>query len=188
MTFRKTELAGVFVIELDRFGDHRGCLAETYSHRTFAKFGINSTFVQDNHSLSASPGMVRGLHFQAPPHAQAELVLCCRGAILTLRSISGREVQPSDSGQAMSLAPKMARSCLSQPVLPMASPRRSPIARSSTNAAIITRLRPRALSAGMTRPLAPYGPYRAIQSSAARMLWHRFWRIWTAHLFEGLNT
>jgi len=81
MNVHKTDLAGVLVIEPDRFGDHRGFFAETYSHRAYAEFGINSAFVQDNHSLSASPGTVRGLHFQAPPHAQAKLVRCGRGAI-----------------------------------------------------------------------------------------------------------
>jgi dTDP-4-dehydrorhamnose 3,5-epimerase len=81
MNVRKTDLAGVLVIEPDRFGDHRGFFAETYSQRAYADLGIDVAFVQDNHSLSASPGTVRGLHFQAPPHAQAKLVRCGRGAI-----------------------------------------------------------------------------------------------------------
>ena len=69
------------MLEPDRFGDHRGFFAETYSQRVYAELGINDNFVQDNHSLSASMGTVRGLHFQAPPHAQAKLVRCGRGAI-----------------------------------------------------------------------------------------------------------
>ena len=81
MNVRKTDLAGVLVIEPDRFGDHRGFFAETYSQRVYTELGIDAFFVQDNHSLSASPGTVRGLHFQAPPHAQAKLVRCGRGAI-----------------------------------------------------------------------------------------------------------
>jgi dTDP-4-dehydrorhamnose 3,5-epimerase len=77
----KTGLAGILMIEPDRFGDHRGFFAETYSQRVYAELGVNERFVQDNHSLSAESGTVRGLHFQAPPHAQAKLVRCGRGAI-----------------------------------------------------------------------------------------------------------
>ena len=81
MDVQKTDLAGVLLIEPDRFGDHRGFFAETYSQRAYARLGVDAAFVQDNHSLSAAIGTVRGLHFQAPPHAQAKLVRCGRGAI-----------------------------------------------------------------------------------------------------------
>ena len=64
-----------------RHGDHRGFFAETYSRRKYSEFGIDVEFVQDNHSLSRDVGTLRGLHFQAPPHAQAKLVRCGRGAI-----------------------------------------------------------------------------------------------------------
>lgn len=74
-------LPDLILITLRRFGDHRGFFAETYNEREYAKLGIDSCFVQDNHSLSAAIGTVRGLHFQAPPHAQAKLVRCGRGAI-----------------------------------------------------------------------------------------------------------
>jgi hypothetical protein len=74
-------ITGVVHITPPRFGDHRGFFAETYSRRVFAGLGVDAEFVQDNHSLSASVGTVRGLHFQAPPHAQAKLVRCGRGAI-----------------------------------------------------------------------------------------------------------
>ena len=69
------------MIEPDRFVDQRGFFAETYSQHVYAELGIDENFVQDNHSLSAEIGTVRGLHFQAPPHAQAKLVRCGRGAI-----------------------------------------------------------------------------------------------------------
>ncbi|MCK0171434.1 dTDP-4-dehydrorhamnose 3,5-epimerase [Aliiroseovarius sp. S1123] len=81
MRVRKTSLAGILMIEPDRFGDHRGFFGETYSQRVYAELGIDENFVQDNHSLSAEIGTVRGLHFQAPPAAQAKLVRCGRGAI-----------------------------------------------------------------------------------------------------------
>jgi len=64
-----------------RHGDHRGFFAETYSRRKYSELGIDVGFVQDNHSLSREVGTLRGLHFQAPPHAQAKLVRCGRGAI-----------------------------------------------------------------------------------------------------------
>ena len=64
-----------------RFGDHRGYFSETYSNRRYIELGLNVEFVQDNQSLSHILGTLRGLHFQAPPHAQGKLVRCGRGAI-----------------------------------------------------------------------------------------------------------
>lgn len=64
-----------------RHGDHRGFFAETYSQREYSELGVDVKFVQDNHSLSKELGTLRGLHFQAPPHPQAKLVRCGRGAI-----------------------------------------------------------------------------------------------------------
>ncbi len=71
----------VRLIETRRLGDQRGWFSETYSERHFAEQGIATRFVQDNHSLSATAGTLRGLHFQRPPQAQAKLVRCIRGAI-----------------------------------------------------------------------------------------------------------
>jgi dTDP-4-dehydrorhamnose 3,5-epimerase len=62
--------------------DTRGFFSETYSRRDLLAAGIDESFVQDNHSLSVAEGVVRGLHFQIPPHAQAKLVRVARGAIL----------------------------------------------------------------------------------------------------------
>lgn len=81
MTDITTTLNGVLLFKPSRFGDHRGFFAETYSARLLAKHGITDTFVQDNHSLSTQAGTLRGLHFQKPPHAQAKLVRCGRGAL-----------------------------------------------------------------------------------------------------------
>jgi len=61
--------------------DHRGFFHETYNRRYYAELGIDLEFVQDNHSLSRNLNTIRGLHFQAPPHAQAKLIRCARGAI-----------------------------------------------------------------------------------------------------------
>jgi dTDP-4-dehydrorhamnose 3,5-epimerase and related enzymes len=72
----------VKLIHTRRFGDHRGFFAETYNQRTMHDQGIRNIFVQDNHSLSREVGTLRGLHFQAPPHAQAKLVRCGQAPFL----------------------------------------------------------------------------------------------------------
>lgn len=69
------------LLKPSRFTDSRGFFEEIYSRRRFEELGIISDFVQDNHSLSRVIGTLRGLHFQAPPHAQGKLVRCGRGAI-----------------------------------------------------------------------------------------------------------
>lgn len=81
MHIEKTPLPGVLLLTPRRFGDDRGFFSETWNRRTLAEQGIETDFVQDNHSLSAEAGTVRGLHFQAPPHAQAKLVRCGRGVL-----------------------------------------------------------------------------------------------------------
>ena len=75
------KLDGLKFIFGKRYGDHRGFFAEIYSRREYLELGIDVEFVQDNHSLSREVRTLRGLHFQAPPHAQAKLVRCGRGAI-----------------------------------------------------------------------------------------------------------
>jgi dTDP-4-dehydrorhamnose 3,5-epimerase len=81
MHIEETGLSGLLVLTPPRFGDARGFFAETYNRDRLAEQGITTEFVQDNHSVSAQVGTVRGLHFQAPPHAQAKLVRCGRGAL-----------------------------------------------------------------------------------------------------------
>jgi dTDP-4-dehydrorhamnose 3,5-epimerase len=81
MLIEETTLPGVLRLTPRRFGDHRGFFAETYNIDTMAAAGIDTVFVQDNQSLSEQAGTLRGLHFQAPPHAQAKLVRCGRGAL-----------------------------------------------------------------------------------------------------------
>ena len=81
MQIEETALPGVVILTPRRFGDARGFFAETWNQQTMAGLGITTAFVQDNHSVSADVNTVRGLHFQAPPHAQAKLVRCGRGAL-----------------------------------------------------------------------------------------------------------
>ncbi len=81
MELKDTGLPGLFVLTPPRFGDDRGFFAETYNQAKLAEHGITTAFVQDNHSLSAEIGTIRGLHFQAPPRAQDKLVRCGRGCL-----------------------------------------------------------------------------------------------------------
>jgi dTDP-4-dehydrorhamnose 3,5-epimerase len=74
-------LPGLFLITPRRFGDSRGWFAETWNQQALSAAGLNPNFVQDNHSFSADAGTLRGMHFQAPPRAQAKLVRCSRGSI-----------------------------------------------------------------------------------------------------------
>jgi len=75
-------ISPVVLIDPPRFSDERGWFMETYHARRWQGLGVTAHFVQDNQSYSKSAGTIRGLHFQAPPHAQAKLVRCVRGRIL----------------------------------------------------------------------------------------------------------
>lgn len=81
MQVEQTALPGVLILTPQRFGDARGFFSESWNKARMAEHGITLEFVQDNHSLSATVGTIRGLHFQSPPHAQDKLVRCGRGAL-----------------------------------------------------------------------------------------------------------
>ena len=81
MHVEQTGISGLLVLTPARYGDARGFFSETWNRARLAEHGIDVDFVQDNHSLSERAGTVRGLHFQAPPHAQAKLVRCGRGRL-----------------------------------------------------------------------------------------------------------
>lgn len=82
MLIEETSLSGVLILTPRRFADSRGFFAESWNMRTLRDAGVElPAFVQDNHSLSHQVGTVRGLHFQAPPHAQGKLVRCGRGRL-----------------------------------------------------------------------------------------------------------
>ncbi len=78
---KELELAGVYEITPQRFGDDRGFFSETYSAPGLVAAGNDLVFVQDNHSLSRAAGVLRGLHYQLPPFAQDKLVRVVHGAI-----------------------------------------------------------------------------------------------------------
>ena len=77
----KTDIEGVVIIEPRIFSDERGYFYESFSQREFEEKVCKTVFVQDNQSKS-SYGVLRGLHFQKPPHCQSKLVRCIKGAVL----------------------------------------------------------------------------------------------------------
>lgn len=83
MEARETQLPGVWLLTPRRHRDARGFFAETWNRHAFAALGpgLDVDFVQDNQSHSFAKNTLRGLHYQAPPQAQAKLVRCLRGAI-----------------------------------------------------------------------------------------------------------
>ena len=94
MNVTGTQLPDVLVFEPKVFGDERGFFLESFSQRAFdAAVGPGHQFVQDNHSRSAK-GVLRGLHFQLPPHAQGKLVRVASGAVFDV-AVDMRRSSPS---------------------------------------------------------------------------------------------
>jgi dTDP-4-dehydrorhamnose 3,5-epimerase len=81
MKFTETDLAGVWMIDLEPIEDERGFFARTYCEREFAAYGLNTRWPQSNLSKTLRAGMLRGLHFQAEPLPEIKLIRCAAGAI-----------------------------------------------------------------------------------------------------------
>jgi len=81
MHIQKTDFPGLLIITPRVFQDERGFFTEFYNRKNFEQAGIYLDFVQDNHALSKRKGVLRGLHLQVPPKAQAKLVRVTRGAV-----------------------------------------------------------------------------------------------------------
>lgn len=81
MKLINTKLDGVVILEPDVFGDHRGFFMESYSQQKMHQLSLDYSFIQDNQSLSAQAGTIRGLHYQLNPKAQTKLVRVLAGAI-----------------------------------------------------------------------------------------------------------
>jgi dTDP-4-dehydrorhamnose 3,5-epimerase len=81
MQVEETAIPAVKIVTPTKHGDARGFFSEVYNRSAWDKAGLAFAFVQDNHSYSAAKGVLRGLHFQTPPFAQAKLVRVTRGAI-----------------------------------------------------------------------------------------------------------
>jgi dTDP-4-dehydrorhamnose 3,5-epimerase len=82
MLIEELSLKGAFILTPKQHGDERGFFSETYSKQAFEQIAPGIEFVQDNHSFSRDKGVLRGLHFQVPPHAQGKLVRAPRGKVL----------------------------------------------------------------------------------------------------------
>jgi dTDP-4-dehydrorhamnose 3,5-epimerase len=93
MNFTPTEIEGVVIIEPNVFGDSRGYFLESFNQKSFESAIGPVTFVQDNESRSVR-GVLRGLHFQRPPFAQAKLVRCISGRVLDI-AVDIREGSPT---------------------------------------------------------------------------------------------
>lgn len=81
MLLRETSVVGAFVVEPERVEDQRGFFARTFSVQEFAERGLDPRVDQCSTSFNAKAGTLRGLHYQAAPHAESKLVRCTRGAI-----------------------------------------------------------------------------------------------------------
>jgi dTDP-4-dehydrorhamnose 3,5-epimerase len=81
MIFNEIRLPGAYVVELERRKDERGYFARTFGTDEFERAGLNPAVAQCSTSFNSLAGTVRGMHFQAPPHAECKLVRCTRGAI-----------------------------------------------------------------------------------------------------------
>jgi dTDP-4-dehydrorhamnose 3,5-epimerase len=81
MRFVPTGLDGAFVVEQTRERDERGWFARVFCAQTFAAMGLETGFVQYNHSATLYRGAIRGLHYQIPPMAEAKLMRCTHGSI-----------------------------------------------------------------------------------------------------------
>ncbi len=93
MKLIETPVNGLLIIEQDVFTDVRGYFVESYNIEKFSKLGIHNHFVQDNESMS-SYGVIRGLHFQAEPYAQAKLVRVIKGKVFDV-AVDVRESSPT---------------------------------------------------------------------------------------------
>jgi dTDP-4-dehydrorhamnose 3,5-epimerase len=81
MTFLETKLSKVFEIHLDLNCDDRGFFARSWCQREFESHGLNSKVLQCNVSFNTTKGTLRGIHYQAAPHAEAKVVRCTKGVI-----------------------------------------------------------------------------------------------------------
>jgi dTDP-4-dehydrorhamnose 3,5-epimerase len=92
--FSKTSLNDAVLIALEKRGDARGFFARTFCAEEFARAGLETRFVQTNHSHNAKAGTLRGMHSQKAPHGEVKLVRCVKGAIHDV-IIDLREGSPS---------------------------------------------------------------------------------------------
>jgi dTDP-4-dehydrorhamnose 3,5-epimerase len=81
MIFREAKISGVFEIQIERMLDERGFFARTWCRNEFESHGMNPRLVQSSISFNTRKGTLRGMHYQAGPHAEIKVVRCTKGAI-----------------------------------------------------------------------------------------------------------
>lgn len=94
MQVEETEIAGLLIITPTQVRDERGFFSETFNSQRLSAHGVTHDWVQDNHVWSRARGAVRGLHFQAPPFAQAKLIRVTHGAIYDV-AVDLRKASPT---------------------------------------------------------------------------------------------
>ncbi len=77
-----TKIKSVYILRPQVFKDNRGWFFESYNAEKLKSLGIETVFIQDNHSLSKEKGIIRGLHCQKNPHSQTKLIRCTKGKII----------------------------------------------------------------------------------------------------------
>ena len=92
--FRRLAIPEVIEVTPPRYGDHRGYFSEVFKRSAFAAEGVDIDWIQDNQSMSAQVGTVRGLHFQVPPIAQDKLVRVLAGSVFDV-AVDIRKGSPS---------------------------------------------------------------------------------------------
>ena len=94
MIFRKTKLSGVYTIEPEPLIDDRGYFSRVFCENELRKKGIEFSITQINRSFTKKRGVIRGMHFQCPPMAEAKIIQCTKGAIYDV-AVDLREESPT---------------------------------------------------------------------------------------------
>lgn len=111
MNCQHLSISDVVKVVPAKFGDRRGYFSEVFKDEWFRSNVADVAFVQDNQSLPAMKGTVRGLHFQLEPFAQGKLVRCIQGAIFDVAVDIRLGSRPTGDGSVRSFRRKMVRSC-----------------------------------------------------------------------------
>ena len=104
MLFQETDIAGAFVVEIKRIVDDRGFFGRTWCTEEFRKRGLSDTIVQINTGVSTRAGTLRGMHYQAAPHAEVKIVQCTRGTVYDVAVDLRRESQTFKRWAAVELS------------------------------------------------------------------------------------
>jgi dTDP-4-dehydrorhamnose 3,5-epimerase len=111
MQVRKLMIPDLLLVRPKKHGDQRGFFPRHSARRFLAAQGVRASFVPDNHVRSTQKGVLRGLHYQTPPHAQGKLVRCARGSILDVAAVFGLAPLPTGGMWRWSYRRRTGTSC-----------------------------------------------------------------------------